>query len=100
MSSFFVGVAAILVLNLGGALLGVVRGPTPFDRMVVGQLFGTTGVAVLLLLAEASGRPALRSISLAFALLSAVVSVAFVKRGWIRIDVREREDTERGIEDA
>lgn len=84
MSAFFVGVAAFLLLNLAAGLLRVVRGPTAADRMLAAQLFGTTAVAILLLLAEGMGSPSLRDIALVFALLAAVAAVAFVQRVWSR----------------
>jgi multicomponent Na+:H+ antiporter subunit F len=84
MSAFMVGVAAFLLLNLAAGLWRVVLGPTAADRMLAAQLFGTTAVAVLLLLAEGMARPALRDIALVFALLAAVAAVAFVQRVWSR----------------
>ena len=45
------GIAVFLVLNVLAGLVRVARGPTVADRILVAQLFGTTGVAVLLLLA-------------------------------------------------
>jgi multicomponent Na+:H+ antiporter subunit F len=84
MSAFLTGVALFLVLNVAAGLLRVVRGPTQADRMVAAQLFGTSGVAILVLLAEAGGEAALRDTALVFAILAVVVSVAFVKRGWVR----------------
>ena len=41
--------AFFLLLNIAAGLLRIVRGPTRVDRMLAAQLFGTTGVAVLLL---------------------------------------------------
>ena len=84
MNVFLAGTAVFLLANLGAGMIRVIRGPSPADRMLAAQLFGTTGVAVLLLLAEASDEPALRDVALVFALLAVVVSVAFVKRGWVR----------------
>lgn len=84
MSALFAWVACFLVVNLAAGLVRVARGPSQADRMVAAQLFGTTGVAVLLLLAEATATPDLRDVALVFTLLAAVVSVAFVKRGWVR----------------
>jgi multicomponent Na+:H+ antiporter subunit F len=78
------GVACFLLLNLAGGLWRVMRGPTAADRMLAAQLFGTTAVAVLLLLAEGMSEPALRDIALVFALLAAVAAVAFVQRVWSR----------------
>jgi multicomponent Na+:H+ antiporter subunit F len=85
-SGFLTAVAAFLVLNVAAGLVRVARGPSPADRMLAAQLFGTTGVAVLLVLAEATGDPSLRDVALVFALLAVVLSVAFVKRGWIRAE--------------
>lgn len=87
MNTFLVGVAFFLLLNVAAGLWRVVLGPTPADRMLAAQLFGTTGVAVMLLLAEATAAPGLRDVALVFALLAVVVAVAFVRRGW----VEERE---------
>ena len=84
MSALLLGIAAFLVLNLAAGLWRVMRGPTAADRMLAAQLFGTTAVAVLLLLAEAMGEAALRDIALVFALLAAVAAVAFVQRVWSR----------------
>jgi len=73
--------ALFLLLNLGAGMWRVLRGPTAADRMLAAQLFGTTAVAVLLLLAQASSA-ALRDVALVFALLAAVTAVAFVRRAW------------------
>ena len=74
--------AVILFVSLVGVLLRVVLGPTPPDRMLAGQLMGTTGVGVLLLLSQALARPLLTDIALVFSLLAAVTTVAFVRRGF------------------
>jgi multicomponent Na+:H+ antiporter subunit F len=72
--------ALFLLLNIAAGLVRIVRGPTPADSMLAAQLFGTTGVAVLLLLAEAQGLPALRDVALTFVLLAVLSAVAFVRR--------------------
>jgi multicomponent Na+:H+ antiporter subunit F len=84
MNTFFLAVAAFLVLNVGAGMIRVARGPSPADRMMAAQLFGSTGVAVLLLLSEAMALPGLRDVALVFVLLAVVVSVAFARRGWVR----------------
>jgi multicomponent Na+:H+ antiporter subunit F len=48
--------------------------------MLAAMLFGTTGVAILLALAEALAAPALRDVALVFSVLAAVNVVAFVRR--------------------
>lgn len=75
-------VAVLLLANLAVGLLRVWRGPAPADRMLAAQLFGTTGVAVLALLASATGQPALRDAALVLALLAALATIVFVRRVW------------------
>jgi multicomponent Na+:H+ antiporter subunit F len=48
--------------------------------MLAAQLFGTTGVALLLVLAEAMDQATLRDVALVLALLSVIAMVAFVRR--------------------
>lgn len=96
MSAFLLGVAVFLSLNLGAGLIRVARGPTPADRMVAAQLFGTTGVAILLILSLAMEESALADVALVFALLAVVVAVAFVKRGWVRWVGSDRGDPGEG----
>jgi multicomponent Na+:H+ antiporter subunit F len=69
-------VAATVVLGL----LRVERGPAPADRMLAAQLLGTGATAVLLLLARATGQPALLDVALVVALLAAVATAVFVRR--------------------
>jgi len=75
----YLGLAVFLLLNLLAGLWRVHRGPTAADRMLAALLFGTTTVAVLLLLAEAMGLPALRDVALLFVVLAAVIAVAFTR---------------------
>ncbi len=72
-----------------GGLFRILRGPTPSDRMLAAQLFGTTGVAILLLLAEA-GDAALRDVALVFAALAVVNAVIFVRLGVGRLAASPR----------
>lgn len=73
--------AIFLLLNLGGGLLRILRGPERADRMLAAQLFGTTGVAILLVLAAATEVRGLRDVALVFVLLAPVNAVVFVSRG-------------------
>jgi multicomponent Na+:H+ antiporter subunit F len=82
MTGAYVALSLVLLLNLSVGLVRVWRGPTPADRMLAAQLFGTTGVAILIVLAEATSRPALRDVALVLALLAAVAVVVFVRRAW------------------
>lgn len=84
MTEWLLALALFLLLNVVAGLVRVARGPTPADRILAAQLFGTTGVAILLLLAQALEQPALRDVALTFALLAAVTVAAFVQRAWTR----------------
>jgi multicomponent Na+:H+ antiporter subunit F len=79
MALLYTSISLFLLLMLAVGVIRVVRGPTDFDRMIAAQLFGTTAVAILCLLAEAGNQPALRSVALVFALLSAITAVTFVR---------------------
>lgn len=74
--------AALALFLLATVLAGMVRvarGPTFSDRLLVTQLFGTTGVAVLLLLAAEPGRGSLRDVALITALLATITVAAFAR---------------------
>lgn len=74
----------VVMLLLVTILLGLIRiwrGPKLADRMLTAQLFGTTGIALLLVLSELEGIAALRNAALIVALLAVLSSVAFVSRG-------------------
>jgi multicomponent Na+:H+ antiporter subunit F len=73
-------VALLLLLTLAGGVIRILRGPTAEDRMLAAQLFGTTGVAVLLVLSPVVS-PALRDVALVFTLLAALNAAVFVRRG-------------------
>ncbi|MGO1232660.1 MAG: monovalent cation/H+ antiporter complex subunit F [Marinobacter sp.] len=85
MNQILNGVAAFLLLTLLIALIRIWRGPDRADRMLASQLFATTGVALLLLLAQAQAMPALVDVALTLAVLSVLAIVAFVTRV-VRID--------------
>ncbi len=79
METLYIATAVFLLLNLLTGLARVHRGPTAGDRMLAAMLFGTTTVAVLLLLAETMAMPALRDVALVFVILAAVIAVAFTR---------------------
>lgn len=82
MTMLSLAVAFFLLANLVAAMIAAARGPTPADRMLTAMLFGTTGTAVLVLLAAAGGSAALVDVALVLALLAAVGGIAFAKRAW------------------
>jgi multicomponent Na+:H+ antiporter subunit F len=78
--AFLLGLALFLLANLVVGLVAVGRAAEPAMRMLAAQLFGTTSVAILLVLAEPLGAPAARDVALVFALLAAVAAIAFGRR--------------------
>ena len=80
MNAFLTTAALALLLTLGAGLIRVLLGPTPSDRLMAAQLMGTTGIAILLLLAPVVRVPALIDVALVFALLAAVAVAAFTRR--------------------
>ena len=79
MTSFLIATAAIVLLTVVAGLVRILWGPRDADRMMAAQLAGTGGVAVLLLLAVATGAPAIVDVAVLLALLAALASVAFVR---------------------
>jgi multicomponent Na+:H+ antiporter subunit F len=95
MSAFALTIAVLLLLSLVAGMIRVVRGPTAADRMLAAQLFGTTGVAILLLLTLAVQTTAMLNVALVFALLATVVGVTFVQRGNPGPGATKEDDRER-----
>jgi len=79
MAESLLAAAAVVLATVALGLVRVLRGPLPADSMMAVQLFGTGGVAVLLLLGAASGESAIVDVALTLALLSAFASIAYVK---------------------
>ena len=84
-------VALLLLVTLVLGLIRIWRGPTVADRMLAAQLFGTTGVGLLLVLAELQQIPALRDVALVLALLAVMAVLAFVARVWRQDSNNDRE---------
>jgi multicomponent Na+:H+ antiporter subunit F len=74
-------VALFLLLNLSVGLVRVLLGPTSEDRMVATLLFGTTGVALILVLADLQDSAPVRDVALVFVVLAALATIAFGTRG-------------------
>lgn len=77
MNVFLTAAALFLLLNLLVGLIRVWRGPSPADQMQALLLFGTTTVAILLLLAYAGDATALVDVALVFVILAAFGTSAF-----------------------
>jgi len=79
-SAVLAGLALFLSATVVAGLLRVFLGPTPADRMLAPQLFGTTGVAILLVCADWLAAPSLRDVALVLALLAVLTTAAFALR--------------------
>lgn len=84
MIPFGYALALFLLANLVAGLLGVFRGRVAPVWMLGIQIFGTTGTAILLVLAELQQQPALRDVALVCALLAAITLVGYTQRIWPR----------------
>lgn len=79
MAELLLGAALLVLATVAAGLLRVLRGPGIADRVMAAQLLGTGGIAVLLLLAAATGTPGLIDGALILALLAAFATVALVR---------------------
>ena len=78
MPEFLLAIAGFVLATVALGLFRLLLGPGQADRMMTAQLFGTGGVAVLLLLGAAGTSPSVVDVALMLALLTAFASVAFV----------------------
>jgi multicomponent Na+:H+ antiporter subunit F len=80
MSLILLVAALAVLLALLAALPRILRAPDPAERLIAAQLFGTAGVAFLLLLAFATDEKALLDVALVLGLLAAVAVTAMTRR--------------------
>lgn len=78
MMAWLTFVGMVVLASLGAALVRVWYGPGRADRLMGAQLAGTSGVAVLVVLAPLEGWAALDA-ALILALFGALAAVGFVK---------------------
>jgi len=79
MAEILLAIATLLLATVAVGLFSILRRPAEVDRMMAPQLIGTGGVAILLLVADATATPSLIDIALMLALLAAFAAVAFVR---------------------
>lgn len=84
-----VSVALFLLMTVVLGMFRIIAGPTVADRMMAAQLFGTSGLAVLMVLAWGMNLPELIDIALTFSLLAVLATMTFVRRVWY---VEEKSD--------
>lgn len=76
--------ALFLLANLAAGIAVVLRGRVEAHWMLGVQIFGTTGIAILLVLAQLHAAPPLRDVAVVCGLLAAVSLVGYVQRIWAR----------------
>lgn len=91
--SYYLWVAVMILAGIMFGFIRILKGPKAADRMLAAQLFGTGGVAILLILAHAMQMPSLVDVALVYALLAAVTMVVFVRRQ------RSNHETAQGTND-
>ena len=80
MTEVRVAVAAVLLANILVGLIKASRTAEAGRLALAALLFGSTGVAILLLLSEPLGQPALRDAALVFVALAISIVVVLVHR--------------------
>jgi multicomponent Na+:H+ antiporter subunit F len=89
MSQLWWAIALVLLLTIVAGVVYVTTRPGGADSVLAALLFGTTGVALVLVLGQALDLARTVDIALVLALLAAVLGVAFVLRGWPEDDSDE-----------
>jgi multicomponent Na+:H+ antiporter subunit F len=74
--------ALVLLITVMAGLIFVSIRTGGAESILAALLFGTTGVALLLVLGKASNIPSAVDVAAILALLAGVLGVAFVVRGW------------------
>lgn len=81
MDVFFIIVCVFLLLNIALGLLRVWRGPTVADRLLTTQLFGTIGMAILMILAGYLQEMTLLNVAITINVLATILVIGLVQ-GW------------------
>lgn len=89
MTNFLVAIAVLILVAALVSIIRVVRGPTLADKLIVLQLVGTAGVAILLVLGKALDDRSLIDTGLVIALLASVTATAFAGRRRARRTARQ-----------
>ncbi|KGK41428.1 hypothetical protein LH51_14875 [Nitrincola sp. A-D6] len=92
MTSIYLITLILLMISLLIGSIRILKGPRLADRLLAAQLFGTTGVAILLVLAELQQLNAARDTALILALLAMLAAVAFVSRVWKASSSQEKSE--------
>jgi multicomponent Na+:H+ antiporter subunit F len=78
MTTYYALLAGALIICLLFAMLRIFKGETAADRMITAQLFGTLGVAILIVFSFLEGNKNLLNVALVMTLLAPLSVIAFV----------------------
>lgn len=92
MPEFLLAAAGFVLTMVALGLVRLLRGPADADRLMAAQLFGTGGIAALLVVGVSTGIVGVVDVALSLALLAAFASVAFVLGASGDEDVPDSED--------
>ena len=79
MTDAYFYLAMLVLITMAAGLALVKSGTTPAAGVLAVQLSGTAGVAILLILAAATGVKSLLDVAVVYALLAAGLMIVFVK---------------------
>ena len=92
MTELWWAIALVLLLTMVAGVVYLTTRRGSADSMLAMLLFGTVGVAMVLVMGRALDLARAVDIALALALLAAVLGVAFVLRGWPEDDSDEHPE--------
>ena len=75
----FIAVTAAILITMALALTRALLGPTVYDRVLAVNTFGTKTVLLIAVLGFLTGRPDFLDISLAYALINFIGTIAVLK---------------------
>ena len=75
----FSAAAVALLITMIMALIRAVKGPSIYDRIVAGNMFGTKTVLIIAVLGFMMGRPEFLDIALVYALINFIGTIAVLK---------------------
>ena len=100
--SMFGLAAAALSVTMAITLIRLYRGPSPYDRVMSANMFGTKMVLMIAVLGFLTGRPDFLDIALAYALINFISTIAILKffRYWTvhHRDVKRAETSANGVQ--
>ncbi len=78
-NALLVGAVAALAVALGLMLVRLLYGPTPYDRILAANSFGTKAVIFIGLSGFVFGRPDFLDVAIAYAIINFAATIALLK---------------------